>query len=320
MSSDMNIRFCGLLFVSGVDSKNEAPNMRRLSATDRRISVYLKLASRLANGIFRNFGRRLLLLTNRAEYLDGLIAKIAIRQPEFCSKLDVLEIPFAGGLPAAARFHSATNKIFVLEYFAQNPGYHLLLDLDMVCQCPFSDDVWRRIGSGLPLVYDISEQVFPAYGYARIAEDLRKFCGDVDHFCWYGGEFIGGRQDFFAALSALLQPMIQQYGQCWETLHHQGDEIIVSSALNLLRQRNGCEAFVDVGSHNVVRRHWGIPTAHEEPNFRKSQNLSFVHLPAMKGLLGCGLADTEVLGLMRLLNRYPPILTKAIGAGLALLS
>jgi hypothetical protein len=319
MSVDANFRFCGLLYVSGIDSKNESPNMRRLSATDRRISVYLKLASRLSNGIFRNFGRRLVLLTNRAEYLDGLIARIAIRQAGFGSKLDVLEIPFAGGLPAAARFHSATNKIFVLEFFARNPGYHLLLDLDMVCQRPFNDDVRRLIDKGSPLVYDISEQVFPAYGYSRIAEDLRKFCGDADNFRWYGGEFIGGRQDFFAALSALLQPMIQHYGQCWESLHHQGDEIIVSSALNLLRKRHGYEAFVDVGSLDVVRRHWGIPTAHEESSFRKSQSLSFVHLPAMKGLLGCGLSDTDVLGLMRLLDRYPPVLTKAIGAGLALL-
>lgn len=234
--------------------------------------------------------------------------------------LDILEIPFGTGLPAGARFNSATNKIFVLEYFSRQPGYHFLLDLDIVCQCPFSEDVMRHVDAGLPLVYDISAQVFPAYGYRRIADDLRKFCGEAPAFRWYGGEFIGGQRDFFAELSELLQPMIGRYGQCWESLHHQGDEIVVSSALNLLRQRRNGTDFCDVAPLDAVRRHWGVPTAHDEPDFRQSRRVSLVHLPAMKGLLASRLSDRTVLSLMRHLDRYPPMLTKAIGAGFALLT
>jgi hypothetical protein len=311
----MNAQFHALLYVSELHSKDESPNMRRLSSVDRRIAVYLKLASRLAAGIHRFFGSRLVLITNRPKYLEELIAKISRQQAGFCSVVDIVEIPFTEMLPSGARFHSATNKIFALEYFSKQPGYHFLLDLDIICQRPFSEDVVRRVEAGESLVYDISEQVFPDFGYPRIAEDLRKFCGEIHEFRWYGGEFIGGEQKFFSQLFAVLQPMIAIYGECWESLHHQGDEIIVSSALNLLRKRHGAGYFCDVAPLEVIRRHWGIPTAHDERKFRQYQTISFVHLPAAKGMLASSFSDPAVLGLMRSLNNFPPLLTKAVGAG-----
>lgn len=316
----MNVQFHALLYVSGLSSRSESPNNRLLSSAEHRIAVYLKLASRLAGGIYRNFGSRLTLLTNQARHLQSVISGVCRSRPGFCSTVDVMEIPFPKTLPAGARFHSATNKIFVFDHFARRAGYQFLIDLDVICQRAFSDVVLRLVRADVPLVYDISDQVLPAFGYARIADDIRKFCDDVEEFSWYGGEFIGGSGEFYSQLFAVLQPMIGPYTRCWETLHHQGDEILVSSALNLLRQRHGPQYYRDVGALNAVRRHWGIPIAHDERDFRQAGEVSFCHLPAMKGLLATRLEDRTVLRVIRTLSHFPPLLTKAVGAGFSLLT
>jgi hypothetical protein len=207
----------GLLHVS--DRARDGANYRGTSA-GARIDAYLRMALRLARGVRRQLGTRLILLTNRAAYLSERVAALA--PVDGHDAMSLVELEFADRFPDAAGFHSATHKVLLFDYFARQPGYSLLVDLDVICR-PVEQDVLGEIcGAGMATVYDISEQVFPAYGYTRIREDMVKFGYRDAVFSWYGGEFIGGRADFFGALRDLADEVIPVYAKVYESLHHQG--------------------------------------------------------------------------------------------------
>ncbi|WP_028999293.1 hypothetical protein [Azohydromonas australica] len=319
--SQRRLRFCALLYVSATTSTaQDAPNMRSRLSAEQRLLSYLAMASRLGAGLQRHFGVPLQLLTNAPERLQALIQARAQRRAGFCAAVQVLAIPFGDALPASAQFHAATHKIYVFDHLARQADYGFLLDLDVVCQRGFDADLLRRIEAGVPLVYDISEQVYAGHRYAAMAGDQARLSGQALEFRWYGGEFIGGPPAFFAQLFEALQPLLQRYTQAYAALNHQGDEVIVSAALNLLRRRHGPDFCCDVAPLDVVRRHWGIATDHDAARLgAQSRHLSFVHLPAMKALLTSGWSDDGLLALLRLLDRGPPRLAKQARRWLAAL-
>ena len=314
----MPLRFHALLYVSDAPTRQEAPNMRSRLTPEQRLLDYLAMASRLGEGLARHFGVGLQLLTNRPDQLQQLIAAQVRRRAGFCMHVQPVGIRFGEDLPASARFHAAAHKIYVFEHLSRQPGYSLQLDLDMVCQRFFDAHVLERAAAGVPLVYDISEQVFPAFGYQRVARDLRMLSGSEMEYRWFGGEFIGGPASFFAELFATLRPMLGAYADGFDRLHHQGDEILVSAALNLLRQRHGASFLCDVAPLNVVRRHWGIPPGYDAKRFDvETGQLSFVHLPAMKAMLVSRCSDARLLSLVRQLDRMPAKYVKRVRPWLA---
>jgi hypothetical protein len=302
-------RFHALLFVPDRPSSADIPNLGHGISLERRHLHYLAMAVRLGRGVVRNHGTRLTVLTNRAAELDALVRSERGRLAGQGAALELVDIPFGDALPAAARHFSAAHKLFAFRYFAERNGYSILLDLDLICQRPFGPDVERRIRSGSPLVYDISDQIFPAYSYERVAEELRLISGRRIESRWFGGEFIGGPDAFFGDLFERLQAPMGAYRTHWQSLSVQGEEIMLSAALNEIRQEKGADYLCDIAPLGVMRRHWGIPTMHDAPRFDRTEDVSFIHLPAMKSLLASSWDDGSVLRAVRGLDRLPPRLS-----------
>jgi hypothetical protein len=61
----------------------------------------------------------------------------------------------------------------------------------------------------------------------------------------------------------------------------------------------------DAGACDIVRRHWGKPTLHDERRFALADSIRFLHLPAMKPLLTSRMSDEAIESTLRWTDRFP---------------
>src|SRR5262249_31429732 len=134
-------------------------------------------------------------------------------------------------------------------------------------------------------VYDISDQIFPAYGRRRVVSDMELVSGrPLSDARWYGGEFVMGSATEFATVSRHIYLFPTNYVENISSLHHVGDEMIMSCALNMARA-DGVR-IVDYGQDNVVARWWTARTSHRQAAFDViSGGAALLHLPADKVFL-----------------------------------
>lgn len=295
------VKFYSLLYIS--KKANDGAYLQRF-APQKRIEWYLRMALRLARGVHARFRTPLNVITNEADELKALLRNITRKNVD--DVINIQQIQFSSsGIPEGARYFSATHKVMLFDFFARQTDYSVLLDLDMICLQGDSQPLDTYFENGIPLVYDISDQVFPAHGYARIFEDLQKF-GQTDwRFRWYGGEFIAGPASFFAELSERANSVLPRYQEIFTTLHHQGDEMITTFCLNQMRAFGSQNMPLDLSGPDIVRRHHGKATLHDERRFRKISKISFLHLPTAKTLLASGLSDRMIVRILGIAERFP---------------
>jgi hypothetical protein len=145
------------------------------------------------------------------------------------------------------------------------------------------------VEAGIPLCYDISDQIIPAFGHDVILQDMECLLGATSEGRWSGGEFISGTPEFFRKFSTEANKICTQYAENPSNFHHQGDEMITSVALERLR-RQGCY-IADAGTLGIVGRFWSVPTLHPQKPFDYFRNCFLLHLPADKQFL----AETSVV-------------------------
>lgn len=296
-----SVKFYSLLYVS--KKANDGAYLQRF-APQKRIELYLRMALRLAQGLHARFGTTLNLITNEADELTPLLESIT--GSKGTDVINIQQIKFtSSGIPEGARYFSATHKVMLFDYFARQADYSVLLDLDMICLNGDSQPLVTYFENGIPLVYDISDQVFPAHGYARILEDMQKFGATDWRFRWYGGEFIAGSASFFQELSERASSVLPRYKEIFTTLHHQGDEMITSFCLNQMRACGSPNMPLDLSGPDIVRRHHGKATLHDEKRFRRISKISFLHLPTAKTLLASNLTDLMIVRILRTAERLP---------------
>ena len=239
-------------------------------------STYGAMAVRLAESL-ANAGKRLRVFTNDPERLLLLAgAKADLLTPA------LLEIDPI--FPLHLRFYAAHHKLHVFERFSKEAWPNCFLDLDVVLsrggeavqtilESPRAMEAW---------VYDISAQVFPARSRPVVQRDLARL-GAANAFpLWYGGEFILGIPSFFARLSAECIRLLPTYLSLWESLHHVGDEPILSVALDTLAREF---AIGEAGDAGLVVRYWSGRTLHVQPAAIVLRRCAFWHLPDMKWAL-----------------------------------
>jgi hypothetical protein len=129
---------------------------------------------------------------------------------------------------------------------------------------------------------DITRQVSEAYGASVVKRDLCLVAGEDVPLVWAGGELLVGPRQFFADLSAVAEQSFDRYLAAIETVHHQGDEMVVASALRLLSHRWSA---VDAGALSFASRHWSVATRHRQVPGRLALKSDFLHLPADKHFL-----------------------------------
>jgi hypothetical protein len=266
------MKFFGLLYVS--EAEKSSTNLRSKNSRER-LAVYVNCAATLSQSLLLQ-GARFELLTNDAGYLRSA--------SDTAMNINIKEIPFRTEVPEGIAFYSAHFKLDVFSYLAKlDTSYAVFVDIDMLCVRPMPIALLRNAEAGIPMCYDISDQVSTVYSARVISDDLERIHKRPSEGRWYGGEFLAGPPAFFKSLSENVAKVYGNYVRCHATLHHQGDEAITSAALELMRSQG--VHIADAGTLGVVGRYWNRPVRHVQRNVRHYLEGFLLHLPADKRFL-----------------------------------
>jgi hypothetical protein len=187
-------------------------------------------------------------------------------------------------LPKRTPFYAAHFKLDLMDQVASmlpDDAMMLLLDADIVAMLPLDSNLIERCAQAGLGAYDISDQVFPAYGSANVIKDLEIVAGQrLRNPRWYGGEFLLATPASLRRLVTRARVSCRRYISETERVKHHGDEIFISSALNALVDDG--QALIEVGAYQAVGRHW---PGNNYRDVRWFRCCSFIHLPGGKLLL-----------------------------------
>jgi hypothetical protein len=259
--------FYGLLYID--EASNQNPNM--VGCADP-IDVYVSCAS-LCSKAFRTAGTSFRLITNDEAHVKRRLGALQL------DDVSVVAYAFSWPVPKNIPFYSAHFKLDIIKAFGRGMfGWQIgLVDLDavMLKRLPISNNL---------AVYDISDQVFATYGKDRVLSEMERICNrHLSEVRWYGGEFVMGSASVFYEISQYVELCWPDYVRCIPTLHHVGDEMIMSSALNMARA-DGVR-MIDYGKTGLVARWWTARTQHKQPAFDSCKDAALLHLPADKVFL-----------------------------------
>lgn len=237
------------------------------------IRLYLDCAKQLHRSLVAE-GWELVVLTNDKAFLQSL--------NEDGYKISIQQLQFGLDVPSGIKFYSAHFKLEVFSYLASlDEEYLALVDSDVLCVNKMPQAFATIIQQKLPLYYDITDQVMPAYGAKIIQQDKERIGGDVSIGLWAGGEFIAGPPSFFSLLSQEVNAVKKQYWQHAKTLHHQGDEMLTSVAIERIK-KNGSVPLFDAGALSFVARYWSYVPLHAQKPLEGYFNHFLLHLPSDK--------------------------------------
>lgn len=269
----MKIKFYGLLHLSEDDS---SPTNVSVKDFRDKIAVYVNCAINLSNSLqLRNV--EFTLLTNKKDVVEEIVQSN-------CQTLKVKEIPFRTKVPHGIKFYSAHFKLDAFRYLSSlNDDYVGLCDLDMVCINNFPRCFSNNVKQKIPMFYDISDQVIPAYGHEAIIRDLESIHCLESEGRWSGGEFISGSPEFFLTLTKEVDSIYNNYISNLDNLHHVGDEPATSAALEIIRKKGTYIA--DAGTLGIVGRFWSAKILHPQKPFDYFKQCFLLHLPSDKRFL-----------------------------------
>ncbi|WP_206171165.1 hypothetical protein [Trinickia terrae] len=264
---------CSLVYLDPAGASS--PNSRSKSPLG-----YVWQALSLNKSLLRAGMPRLNVYTNAADRVTALLSSVpANMRPEVHSLAET-----GIDLPKSTPFYAAHFKLDLLSQVSERlpeDVLALLLDTDIVALRPLDADVVRRsarLGVG---AFDISDQVFPAYGSARVIEDLEIVAGRrLNNPRWYGGEFLLATPAFLRRLVVRGRQYFDRYATEMSRLNHLGDEAFMSAALNVLADEG--QPILDLGAYQTVGRHWPGNT---HRNLYWYKHCAFVHLPGNKQLI-----------------------------------
>jgi hypothetical protein len=268
------------------EGESSAPNVKT-SNHEQLLELYVRNAITLARSLARA-GIRFTVACAEPELIDGIARRYG------GADLAIQRIHLGLDIPSGIPFYAAHYKIDLFRQLGTvaDSEYLGIVDCDVIALGDQPPALARLVESGTPLVYDITDQVVPAYGRDVVVGDLEKLTGGTHATRWFGGEFLAGPAAFFRALCDEIERSWPVYVDMWRGLHHHGDEILVSAAVERLRS---CGLYVeDAGALGIVRRHWSIPTTHPQPPFDSGRPVFLLHLPADKAFLASLSNDTEM--------------------------
>jgi hypothetical protein len=177
----VNLFPCTLVYVD-VDAK-PGPN-----STSRDPLSYVSQAICLNNSLRRVGMPTLTIMTNAPDLVARRLAGMPTEhRPAVTPLAATIELP--KNMP----FYAAHFKLDLMDQVAETlpaDTMMLLLDADMVALLPLDQDLIERCAQAGLGVFDISDQVFPAYGSERVVADLEIVADQrLMNPRWYGGEF-----------------------------------------------------------------------------------------------------------------------------------
>lgn len=224
------------------------------------------------------------------------------------SDLNILEINFSLNVPTGINFYADHFKADVYKYFSTlDESYVGLIDNDVVAINKMPQVFKEIIDKKIPLYYDITAEIHPAYGAERVSADKRKVADSNKLGLWAGGEFIAGSPAFFKILYEEITSIVKPYFEVSSTLHHQSVEYLKSVAIENFILSNKCTV-VDAGRLKIISRYWNANTLHVQNKLEAYLDSFLLHLPADKTLLAN--AGRAGMSSQQLVRNYSDILRK----------
>lgn len=212
-------------------------------------------------------------------------------------------IPFELSIPSTVKAWSNHYKFELFKWLGtKGAEYSIVLDADMTCINPMPVNLRLCLKKNIPIYYDISDQIYPAYGRERVITDKDKLSDIGSIGLWAGGEFIGGDGAFFAELYKRITRINETYFKVFAELRHQGNETAIGVAIEEML-RSGTY-ICDAGKLGIIGRFWSAPPVHVQRPFAAYLDNFFLHLPFDKGILSeCHSPETFVRAYQRYLAR-----------------
>lgn len=269
-----NVHFFGLLHVPKFAAANQAN-----ADPARLLTIYVGNALALSLSLAR-LGYAFTLVTDDHVRVQEAAAEIA---PNI--SLDVMQLTMARAVPQDIAFHSAHHKLDLLQLLAEQSSAVVgILDLDIIALRKISPQALSCIAKGGFLAYEISDQVFPAYGQGTVVENIRRIAQGKGGSRWFGGEFLLGQPSGFADLARATERVWPRYMAECRSLHHQGDEMVTTAALNDLIEEGF--SLTNSSEFAAVKRFWSGRVHHRQPSFSDiEKKYSLLHLPQDKAFL-----------------------------------
>ena len=240
---------------------------------EEQIKLYLDCAKQFHRSLAAE-GFDLVVLTNNKALLEKL--------NDDNYPIEITQLHFRMHVPSGIKFYSAHFKLEVYSYLASlNEEYVALVDSDMLCVNKMPEALKTIVAQKLPLYYDITEQVTPAYGAEIIQQDKERITGEPSIGLWAGGEFLAGPPSFFALMAEEITTVKEAYWQNVNTLHHQGDEVLTSVAVEKIK-RQGKAPLLDAGVLSAVGRYWSYVPLHVQKPMKGYSAHFLLHLPSDK--------------------------------------
>lgn len=265
----MKIKFYGLLYISKIDSN---PNLNKKHLNDK-IYIYAKNAENLYYSLKKN-DCELVIVTNK----PGLIKNFFLKDIEI-KKIDFLKL-----VPKSIEFYSSHFKLDLYLFLSKKNIYSGILDLDMLLINKFNKKFLKLIKEKKNLVLNLNNKKNKTHN-THIKSSL-EICNksNLNSFDWYGGEFLIGNNIFFKNIYNYSRRCISNYLNNLDKLHHHGDEMLLNSALQIIKRENKIQ-FTDISSLSIVERYWSSNTNHKQKNLNHILNSSLIHLPSDKKFL-----------------------------------
>lgn len=239
---------------------------------EAQIKLYLDCAKQLHRSLATE-GMELIVLTND----EALLQKLNDGYP-----ITVTQLNFKMHVPPGIKFYSAHFKLEVFSYLASlKEEYTGLVDSDVLCINGLPEAFKTIINEKIPLYYDITDQVTPAYGANKVRQDKERISGEPSVGLWAGGEFLAGPPSFFGLLFEEVSAVKETYWHTINTLHHQGDEVLTSVAVEKIK-RQGKVPLLDAGVLSFVGRYWSYVPLHAQKPVEGYAAHFLLHLPSDK--------------------------------------
>lgn len=201
------------------------------------------------------------------------------------SNMEVEQMDTTLDVPVGIRFYEAHFKLDAFQHIARrNDGkYHILVDSDVLCINGLPESLAVLVRNGIPSYYDVTAASFPFAGEAKTIADKERLMRKESFGLCTGGEFHGGRCEYFQMLYDASMRYWGLYKENYQSLSSNGDEMLTSCAVEEL-MRSG-QTIVDVGTLGGIARYWSVPTAHIDKPLEANYRCFLIHLPADKSFL-----------------------------------
>jgi hypothetical protein len=274
------LKFYSLLHV---DLKKNHKNVNIQSSVENPIDVYIN-CGRLLAASCRYFNVHYAIITNQPDFVKKRVDVLG-------GGVEILDGVFDRDVPENISFHSAHFKLDLLRDFGKGlyGSYVALIDLDVVLTKPIDFSAFFKYEEAL-FVYDISTEELASYGEQKILNSLYTIGANFSSIpSWYGGEFIAGSSNSFERLTAAIDYFWPLYVEKYPSLHHMGDEMVVTAALSKMLHENflliNSGNFMHTKSYPLISRWWSSRTLCKQKSFKIAAEAAFLHLPADKSFL-----------------------------------